>query len=542
MSKRTGSPSFLFEGFIRLSLARILLAAPSLLHAQTTATNPEVLALKEEVKELKAHLARLESKLEALSVGTSPTANQVDVAPPIVPAPELARSKPAATVEQASSKPAPVIAQPNPIPSGAPPTPVEQPSSTAPIAEHASAKPAPFAFGDFTWMNGQSRQKSQPLANSFATVNLYLDTYYGYSFNHPIDDTIVGSGAVGRDTEWQINNATIGIETNYKNVIGKITLQSGNQLAVTQDLDQTVNRGRNLSVANNKYIGEAVAGYHFDKLNGINVEAGYFYSYIGLESYLLAENWSYNRSFVSDMTPFYFSGARIQIFPTDKIKIEPWVMNGYQTYGKWNKNSSVGLSNYYRPRESLGFVANFYYGTDTKDDPNRRRFHHDDSILYRYFNRPESAGISKMAFSLNSHYGAQFGGVNPFPGRKEYMLGSSLANRIWFAHDHLAWSFRAEAVTNPGRYLALPPTPTGFLPGPDQYSLKLWDLTSTFDILPTDFLAFRFEFISRHSNVPYFAGPGGTTSPDGWQGTLGPFVPDLVKRENRLTFAINWRM
>jgi len=472
MSRRTLSTSF-FLGtriFVRLSLAVTLFsAAPYLLHAQTATTNPEVLALREEVNELRARLAGLESKLEALSLATPPAANSVVAAIPLAPVMEPTSSKPASLVQQATSMPAPVIAQPSPTP-----TPdVEQPSTPAPVMEHASAKPAPFAFGDFTWMNGQSRQKSQPLSNSFATVNLYLDTYYGYSFNHPIDNTIVGSGAVGRNTEWQINNATIGIETNYKNVIGKITLQSGNQLAVTQDLDQTVDRGRNLSVANNKYIGEAVAGYHFDKLDGINVEAGYFYSYIGLESYLLAENWSYNRSFVSDMTPFYFSGARIQFFPMDEIKIEPWVMNGYQTYGKWNKNSSIGLSNYWRPHEYLGFVANFYYGTDTKDDPNRKRFHHDDSILLRYFNSPQSAGISKMAFSLNSHYGAQFGGVNPFPGRKEYMLGSSFANRIWFDHDHLAWSFRAEAVTNPGRYLALPPTPTGFLPGPDNYSLKL---------------------------------------------------------------------
>lgn len=504
----------------------MLVLAPSASLAQTV--SPEVAALQEEVRELKARLAGLESKLDALALNSAPAASRPIVATaPLAPAVSTTSPLPSSLPSSGPSS-APVVEQTN-GPSSAP-------------TEQAKTKPTPFAFGDFTWMNGQSRQKSQPLSNSFATVNLYLDTYYGYSLNHPKDDTIVGSGAVGRDTEWQINNATIGLDTNYKNVLGKITLQSGNQIAVTQDLDQTVNRGRNLSVANNKYIGEAVAGYHFDKLDGINVEAGYFYSYIGLESYLLAENWSYNRSFVSDMTPFYFSGARVQIFPTDKIKIEPWVMNGYQTYGKWNKNSSVGLSNYYRPRESLGFVANFYLGTDTKDDPNRKRFHHDDSILYRYYNRPTAAGISKMAFSLNSHIGTQFGGINPFPGRKEYMLGSSFANRIWFNHDHLAFSVRAEGVTNPGRYLALPPTPTGFLPGPDQYSLKLWDLTSTFDILPTDFLAFRLEFISRHSNVPYFAGPGGTTSPDGWQGTLGNFVPDLVKHENRMTFSINWRM
>jgi hypothetical protein len=490
----------------RLALATTLLACGTVeVFAQAAPTSQEVQTLVAEIGDLKSRLAAVEAKLAAYQTV------------PIAPA-----SKPA--VESPPSTPAP----------GGP--------SVSAAVEPPAAKPAPFAFGDFTWMNGQSRQKSQPLSNSFAAVNLYLDTYYGYSFNQPRDETIIGSGAVGRNTEWQINNATIGIDTNYKNVLGKITLQAGNQLAVTQDLDGTVNRGRNLSVANNKYIGEALGGYHFNQWNGVNVEAGYFYSYIGLESYLLGENWNYNRSFLSDLTPFYFSGARIQIFPTDKIKIEPWFMNGYQTYGKWSKNNSIGLSNYWRPNESLGFVANFYYGTDTKDDPHRKRFHHDDSILARYFNRPQSAGVSKMALSLNTHFGNEWDGVNPFPGRKEYMLGSSFANRIWFSHDHLAWSLRAEGVTNPGRYLAFLPTPAGFPPGPDNYSLKLWDLTSTFDVLPTDFLAFRFEFISRHSNVPYFAGHGGTTSPDGWQGTAGPFVPDVAKHENRLTFAINWRM
>jgi len=488
----------------RLALAATLLGCgPVEMFAQAAPTSPDVEALAAEIRDLKSRLAAVEAKLDAYQAASA------------VPA-----ARPVAEPQPST-----------PAPSG--------PSLAA--AESPAAKPAPFAFGDFTWMNGQSRQKSQPLSNSFATVNLYLDTYYGYSFNHPRDDTIIGSGAVGRNTEWQINNATIGVDTNYKNVLGKITLQAGNQLAVTQDLDGTVDRGRNLTVANNKYIGEAIGGYHFDQWSGINVEAGYFYSYIGLESYLLGENWNYNRSFLSDMTPFYFSGSRIQIFPTDKIKIEPWFMNGYQTYGKWSKDNSVGLSNYWRPNESLGFVANFYYGTDTKDDPHRKRFHHDDSVLVRYYNHPQSAGTSKMALSLNTHFGNQFDSVNPFPGRKEYMLGSSFANRIWFSHDHLAWSLRAEGVTNPGRYLAYVP-PGGFPPGPDDYSLKLWDVTSTFDVMPTDSLAFRFEFISRHSNVGYFAGRGGTTSPDGWQGTPGPFVPDIAKHENRLTFAINWRM
>src|SRR5258708_22385965 len=114
------------------------------------------------------------------------------------------------------------------------------------------------------------------------------------------------------------------------------------------------------------------------------------------------------------------------------------------------------------------------------------------------------------------------------------MLGASLANRIWFKQDKLAWSFRAEAVTNPGRYLALLPTTAGFPFGPDNYSLKLWDMTSTIDIMPTDSLAFRLEFISRHSNVPYFAGRGGATSVGGFQGTPGVFTSRVSRNEKSL--------
>ena len=457
--------------------------------------------LLERIDRLENRLADMEARLNARSEGPVPTARADQQAAPSTP-----------------------IAKGEKIPPAAEPTKV------------------PFGFGDFTWMNGLSRQKSQPLKNQYGTLSLYFDSYYQYSFNHPMDNTIVGTATAGRNTEFAVNLAGVSLETQYNNVIGKVSFQVGNMQSLVQDTDGSVNRGRNLSTANNKYLSEVLAGYHFNKWYGINAEAGIFYSYIGLESYLLAENWNYNRSLVCDFTPFYFSGARVQIFPTEKIKIEPWVMNGWQSYGKWNRNSAVGLSNYYRPYEWLAFVANLYYGTDTKDDPNRKRFHHDDSILVRYFNRPKSGGISKMAVSMNNHFGFETGGIDPFPGRKAYMAGTSIANRVWLHQDKFAFTMRGEGITNPTRYLAPAPTANGFPLGADNYSLKIWGLTGTFDYLPTDFMAFRSEFISRHSNVPFFAGRGGTTSPDGFQGTPGPFVPDVAKHENRLTFAINFRM
>jgi len=48
-------------------------------------------------------------------------------------------------------------------------------------------------------------------------------------------------------------------------------------------------------------------------------------SYIGLFSYYNFDNWTYQPSFVSSNTPWFFNGLRIQWFPTNKLKIEPWV-------------------------------------------------------------------------------------------------------------------------------------------------------------------------------------------------------------------------
>ena len=92
-----------------------------------------------------------------------------------------------------------------------------------------------------------------------------------------------------------------------------------------------------------RYISEAYGGYHFDVLNGINVQAGIFMSYVGLWSYYNFDNWTYQPSYVSSNTPWFFNGVRVQIFPSDKLKIEPWLVNGWQSYGKFNQAPGVGV-------------------------------------------------------------------------------------------------------------------------------------------------------------------------------------------------------
>ena len=92
-------------------------------------------------------------------------------------------------------------------------------------------------------------------------------------------------------------------------------------------------------------------------------------SYVGLYSYYQFDNWSYQPSYVSSNTPWFFSGVRIQIFPSDRLKIEPWIVNGWQSYGRFNKAPGIGGQVLWRPNGSVSITTNNYWGTDTLGNP-----------------------------------------------------------------------------------------------------------------------------------------------------------------------------
>lgn len=430
----------------------------------------------------------------------------------------------------------------------------------------------PFDGMDLSWINGQNRQKEFPLTfkknNEVVVTGIaYLDTYYNYNFANPIDNTQTISSTIGRHNEITLNLASIGLESNYKNIIGRVWLQYGQMGSIVQDLDGSVYRGRNNNINNLKYFREGAAGYHFNKWYGVNIEMGIFMSYIGLESYTTQENWNYQRSMVCELTPFYFSGARIQMFPSKKLKQEVWLINGWQTYNSYSKSPGIGSSTYWRPNENTQLVANFYLCRDTQmpdtmgNQSNRIRFHHDNSIVARYFKNAASKKISQAAISVNTHYGFQSNNakndiVNP---SQNFMTGASLANRVWFNKNKLALTLRGDYMTNQSvingvntnPYLAFNPALKGDKPNnydlaiAENKKLEVFQFTSTFDIMPNDFVTFRLEYVYRQSSIPYFTGAGGTTSASGWTNGPTPLLPwaaNLKKTENRITLAVNFRL
>src|SRR5207248_6399801 len=81
----------------------------------------------------------------------------------------------------------------------------------------------------------------------------------------------------------------------------------------------------------------------------------------GLFSYYNFDNWAYQPSYVSSNTPWFFNGVRVQIFRTEKLKIEPWVANGWKSYGKFNNRPGIGFQALWRPSAKWSLLGNQYF-------------------------------------------------------------------------------------------------------------------------------------------------------------------------------------
>lgn len=424
----------------------------------------------------------------------------------------------------------------------------------------------PFSDIETNWQNGSDRRDSTVFKGKYFIPSMMIDVNYTHSFSNPIDNTVVGSTALARNNEVQLSHLSLGGDFIYKNAHARVMLQMGTRSIVIPRNDLSPYRGQYQLADVYRYLSEAYTGIHINKWYGINIDAGLFLSYIGLNSYYQVENWEYQASFTSDNTPWFFNGLRVQIFPNKNLKIEPWVINGWQSYGRFNAVPGVGANVTWMPNSNVKLLTNNYYGADAAGIPDRKRFHTDNSFLLRYFKSSRSRGISQAAFSITADAGFEKGsevnGFNNSDSTKpaQYFLSAMFYNRVWFNHNKVGWTLGGGVMTNPGRYLVLYPTGQASpLPDPNdptrtegRYPFSAnpgdkfsgWDISTNIEWLINQSLAFKLEYVHRHSSVPYFAGKGGITSPSGYTYTpLTPdWRPDLRTSEDRVIGALLFRL
>ncbi|MGA9669000.1 MAG: outer membrane beta-barrel protein [Terracidiphilus sp.] len=496
-------------------------------------------AVIKELAEMKARIAQLESELKARSGADDAASAERDAN-----ALRTAEGTTSAVLEMQAATAPSVPAAP----------------AAPEIDAQVTTKGEPFP-GDWTWLNSNGHAVDSPMSTKYFTPEFRADANYILDYNHPHDDTMGGATESFRSDEWQLEQISVGGDIRINNVRGRILTMNGLFATTTPRNDASYSRGQwDLSGAY-KYVSEAWGGYHWDVAHGLNVDAGIFVSYIGLFSYYNFDNWTYQPSFVSSNTPWFFNGLRIQYFPTAKLKIEPWIINGWQSYARANGKPGLGGQILWRPKPYLDFVWNNYgLGEDAVGFPGRSRVHADYSAQVKFYDKP-TAFFDKAAFTITGDAGCEYGGGpssgpyatdgkspemgssstysggvnchNSHDGKpKQAFIGWMAYSRFWFKKDLYAVTLGGGQMNNPGRYLTLLPpingatafsgTPYFTENGGDRSQMH--DGTITLDYMPSQFITFTLEEGYRYSDVPYWSGRGGITPPGGNNGVPSQYA------------------
>ncbi len=221
-------------------------------------------------------------------------------------------------------------------------------------------------------------------AASLFTVNGYIESYYSYDFNRPVDNNRPGFiYSHNRHNEFNPNLGFIRGSYSAEKVRANLAIAAGTYM--------NANYAAEPGTLKNLY--EANAGFKIGKKN-LWLDAGIFPSHIGFESAIGKDNWTLTRSIVADNSPYYESGAKLT-FTTDDNKwvVSGLALNGWQRIKRVNGNSlmSFGTQLTYKPTGKVTLNYSTFFGTDKPDSVRQYRTYHN---IYGIFQLSDQFGIT----------------------------------------------------------------------------------------------------------------------------------------------------
>jgi Putative beta-barrel porin-2, OmpL-like. bbp2 len=199
------------------------------------------------------------------------------------------------------------------------------------------------------------------------TINLALDTYYEYNFNHPVGRVNLLRAYDVLSNEFSLNQADVVFDhppdlNAGRRWGGRLDLQFGQATDTLQGNPSNEPRPdiyRNIFQVYGTYV--APLG------KGLNLDFGKWGSSIGIEGNYTKDQLNYSRSFWFDYLPFYHMGLRASYPITDRFTVNYWVVNGTNQVEATNgfKDELFGFTT--KPQKTLSWTMNYYFGQDHPD-------------------------------------------------------------------------------------------------------------------------------------------------------------------------------
>lgn len=372
--------------------------------------------------------------------------------------------------------------------------------ASAPVAsETATASPAPvFTAGD--------RKILDFLRNT--TINVGIDTYYGYNFNNPVGRVNVLRAYDVLSNEFSLNQASLIFE-HAPNIGegrrwgGRLDLQYGQATDTLQGNPANEPRPqiyRNLFQAYGTYV--APVG------KGLNIDFGKWGSSLGIEGNYTKDQFNYSRAYWFDFLPFYHMGVRANLPVNDRFSLNYWIVNGTNQVEATNgfKDQLFGFTA--KPTKTTNWTMNYYFGQEHPDRtpaencgpvpvqpglcftaispaPNGRTHIFDSYVTW--------LATPKLTFALEGDYVIQRLWQNAAPGE------SSAPSHTDGGAGYIQYQFTPKvAVATRAEYLS---DRGGLFSGLSQ---ALKENTVTFDYKVANGFLMRYEWRYDYSNQPVF--------------------------------------
>jgi len=199
------------------------------------------------------------------------------------------------------------------------------------------------------------------------TINLNLDSYYGYNFNAPIGRVNYLRPYDVLSNNFSLNQAGVIIEQAPNVAAGRrwgarLDLQFGQ---ATDTLQGNASNEPRPQIYRN--IFQAYGTYVIPLNKGLTVDFGKWASSLGLEGNYTKDQMNYSRSFWFYFLPFYHMGLRAKYQVTDGLAINYWLINGTNQAEATNafKDELFGFTA--TPHKNITWTLNYYYGQDNPE-------------------------------------------------------------------------------------------------------------------------------------------------------------------------------
>ena len=309
------------------------------------------------------------------------------------------------------------------------------------------------------------------------------DVYYGSNLNRPAQGSnfIPGTGtSASRDNAFSLNLASLGVSVEPAPVGVHVLVGVGTAMEVVHSGEPM---GRGIGPEALRLLQQASVSYAHGPLT---LEAGVYPSHIGLEVLPSQSNWSYTRSWMGELSPYYQSGLKGTWKFSEAWSAQVHLLNGWQNIGENNRGKAVGTQVAYTgARLSASF--NTFIGEEGSGA---------DTGL-RLFGDLVATWTVTDAFSLAASVDA---GSQRRPGQEAASwYAAALNGRVQVAGP-VALAARAELYDDRG----------GLISGTVQ---RLVEGTVTLEVRPAEHLVLKLEARHDRSTAAVFGGP--ETLPDG---------------------------